>query len=44
MVTSVSATLPAPQSMMSVTGDVLLLVPLNAVWLNRSRANPVTRT
>ena len=42
--TSVAATLPVPHSRMSVTGVVLLFVPLNAVWLNRSRANPVTRT
>ena len=29
---------------MFVTGEVLLFVPLIAVWLNRSRAKPVTRT
>ena len=29
---------------MSVTGEVLLLVPFSAVWLKRSRANPLTRT
>ena len=44
--TSVGATEPVPQWTMPPAGTAALLslAPLIVVWLNRSRAKPVTRT
>ena len=46
IVTSTGETVPTPQSTMFAagTGAVLLFEPLIAVWLDRSRAKPVTLT